>query len=110
MYNLVFFINSSNIYHRGPLFIISAGIIYFYLIYSFGLIFKQKKKIVKQEFLPLIIFGILPIIGGLLQTLFYGVLLMWSTCAFSLVIVYNFFAAENDSFRLSDRCLDKRIF
>ncbi|ATW28767.1 GGDEF domain-containing protein [Candidatus Formimonas warabiya] len=90
MYNLVFFINSSNIYHRGPLFIISAGIIYFYLIYSFGLIFKQKKKIVKQEFLPLIIFGILPIIGGLLQTLFYGVLLMWSTCAFSLVIVYNF--------------------
>ena len=35
-------------------------------------------------------FVILPSIGGLFQSLIYGILLMWSSCAFSLVLVYIF--------------------
>ena len=89
-YGWVFYINSSNLYHRGEFFIVSSVITYFYLLYSLALILKQRKKIIKQEFFPLFIFGILPIIGGLFQTLFYGVLLMWSCSAFSLSIVYIF--------------------
>ena len=63
---------------------------YLYLICSFFVILKQKKRIMKQDFIPMVIFGILPMIGGILQTMFYGVLLMWSSAAFSLVVVYNF--------------------
>lgn len=90
MYGFVFYINSSNEYQRGPYFYLSGLIIYFYLVISLVLIIKQRKKIIKQEFVPLFLVGLLPILGGIVQTLFYGVLLMWSSVAFSLVIIYNF--------------------
>ncbi|MCM1565376.1 MAG: diguanylate cyclase [Dehalobacter sp.] len=90
VYNFSFYIDSSNVYHRGPLFNINAAITYFYIIIGFILIAKNRRKIVKQEFVPLCIFSVLPIIGGVVQTLFYGTLLMWSGTAFSLVIVYIF--------------------
>ena len=38
----------------------------------------------------LLIVGIMPVIGGLLQSLFYGILLMWSFAGFSQVVVYIF--------------------
>lgn len=89
-YGLVFYITKENVYNRGPFFMITALITYFYLIFSFFIIIKQRKRIVKQDFIPMVIVGILPIVGGIFQTLFYGILLMWSSAAFSLVIVYNF--------------------
>lgn len=90
IYNFVFTISSLNVYERGPLFLVSAAITYLYIFCGFILIVKNKRKIVKQEFAILFIFSILPIIGGIVQTLFYGALLMWSSVAFSLVIVYIF--------------------
>lgn len=90
LYGLVFFIDSVNVYHRGPLFPLSILIIYFYFLYSFTLIVLQRKKVVKEELIPLLILGILPVIGGFLQTLFYGILLMWSCAGFSMIIVYIF--------------------
>jgi diguanylate cyclase (GGDEF)-like protein len=38
--------------------------------------------------LPLLLFGVFPAIGFLIQVLFYGVLLMWSSMAFSLILFY----------------------
>ncbi|NBJ14659.1 MAG: diguanylate cyclase [Dehalobacter sp. 4CP] len=90
IYGFIFNIDSANVYHRGSLFLVSAVITYFYLIVSLIHILKRKGKIIKQEWIPMIGFGILPIIGGILQSLFYGVLLMWSCTAFSLVIIYYF--------------------
>lgn len=90
MYSFVFYINNSNVYQRGQLYLINAAITYFYLFCGFILIVKNRRKIVKQEFVPLFIFSILPIIGGLIQTFIYGPLLMWSGTAYSLVIVYIF--------------------
>lgn len=90
LYGYLYYIDSSNIYHRGPLFLVSAAAVYFYLGYAFVLICINKKKIVKEEYMPLIIFGVLPIIGGVLQSLFYGILLMWSCAGFSMLIVYIF--------------------
>lgn len=90
LYRLIFYIDDSNVYHRGPFFFLSVAIIYSYFIYSFVLIWTQRKKVVKEEFIPLFIVGILPLIGGLLQAVFYGLLLMWSCAAFSLVVVYIF--------------------
>jgi diguanylate cyclase (GGDEF)-like protein len=90
LYGLVFFIDSHNVYHRGPLFPLSILIIYFYFLYSFALIVLQRKKVVKEELVPLLILGILPVIGGILQAAFYGILLMWSCAGFSMIIVYIF--------------------
>lgn len=90
LFGWVFYINSINLYQRGPLFLISAAITYFYLLCGMALILKQRSKIIKQEFIPLLAGSILPTIGGLGQALFYGTLLMWSSAAFALVIVYIF--------------------
>lgn len=90
VYGLIFYIDDSNDYHRGSWFFLSIVIIYSYFLYSFALIWTQRKKVVKEEFIPLFIVGILPVIGGILQSLFYGVLMMWSCAGFSLVVVYIF--------------------
>ena len=89
-YRWVFYIDSANVYHRGPLFSLSIGIIYFYIIYASILVFRHRRKTVKEEYLPMAIFGILPLIGAIFQIHFYGILMMWSCAAYSLVIVYIF--------------------
>lgn len=85
----VFFINSANVYQRGPLFGASAIITFFYLFCALLLILKHRKRIVKQEVFSLFTVVILPIIGGVLQSLFYGLLFIWSSSAFALVIGYS---------------------
>ncbi|MEN6351395.1 MAG: diguanylate cyclase [Syntrophomonas sp.] len=90
IYHFVFYIDGSNIYHRGQLYLVDAVIIYFYIFGGFLLIIKNRGRVIKQEFAPLFIFSLLPIVGGLVQTLFYGPLLIWSCTAFSFVIVYIF--------------------
>lgn len=89
-FDWVFYVTNENVYGRGPLFVVSMGITYLYLLCSIVLIVIQREKIIKHEFLPLFVVGILPVIGGTVQVLFYGVLLMWSSTAFSLTIVYIF--------------------
>lgn len=90
VYGLAFYIDSANVYHRGPLYPLSIAVIYFFFIYTFLLILRQRKRIVLDGLVPLLIAVILPMIGGLLQAFFYGILLMWSCSGFSLVMVYIF--------------------
>lgn len=85
---LTFYIDEYNIYHRGSLFFIPASISYFYLLCGFILIYVNRKKINRIEFLPLLLFGVFPAICGLIQVLFYGFLLMWSSITYSLIILY----------------------
>lgn len=85
---LTFYIDEFNVYQRGPLFFIPVAISYFYLLCGFILIYINRKKITRIEFLPLLFFGVFPALCGLIQILFYGILLMWSSIAFSLIILY----------------------
>ncbi len=89
-YKLVFYISESNVYHRGAFFVVSSVITYSYLLYGLVLILINKRKMLKQDFILFHVFAVLPLIGGLIQTLFYGVLLMWSSVAFSLIILFIF--------------------
>lgn len=89
-YGLVFNIDGANVYHRGPLFVLSVSIVYFYIAYAFLLVCMHRGKIVKEEYTPMLVFGILPLIGGFAQAHFYGALLMWSSAAYSLIVVYIF--------------------
>lgn len=90
VFNLVFYISSSNIYHRGPFFFVSMAIMYFYLLMGTLHVIKNRNKLDRKELMPLGLFCVLPIIGGLVQGFFYGPLLMWSSAAFSLVLIYIF--------------------
>ena len=86
----VFYIDSENIYHRGPLFLLTVLISYSYLILGCFWVISHRKKILKGEFVPFLAFGFFPLLGGMIQILFYKILLIWSSAAFSLVVVYIF--------------------
>jgi diguanylate cyclase (GGDEF)-like protein len=84
----MFYIDSLGVYHRGPIFQVGAIFTYLYLVLGLIVVCVNRKHLLKSDFLLYSIIGILPIIGGIVQTLFYGILLMWSSAAFALVIGY----------------------
>lgn len=88
--NLIFQITPENVYKRSFLFFVPVVTTYFYLFYSLIFVYKNKHKVGQIEFLPLALFCIFPAIGGLIQSLSYGILLMWSTTAFSLIMIFIF--------------------
>ena len=86
----IFQITGSNIYQRGPLFFIPSTVAYFYLSYIIVVILKNRKNMMKHEFIPVLLLGCFPAVGGIIQILFYGVLFIWSSIACSAVMVFIF--------------------
>lgn len=86
--NLMFYIDGSNVYHRGNLFPVMALISFFYLIYSLIFVTLNRKAIPKHDFIPLFIFEIPPFIGGIIQSLIYGASLIWVCVTLSILIVF----------------------
>ncbi len=88
-FNGIFFsVDLMNVYHRGPLFGFSAALTYFYLGLALLCIFIDRRKFVREDIVLMACATIMPILGGVFQSLFYGVLLMWSSVAFSLMILF----------------------
>ncbi|MDD3106276.1 MAG: diguanylate cyclase [Bacilli bacterium] len=89
-FKFMFYIDDANVYQRGNYFFISAIISYGYLIFGLIRIAKNTSKIVRRDLNLMFISTIIPIVGGILQSFIYGILLMWSSVAFALIIVYLF--------------------
>ena len=86
--NLAFYIDQAGAYHRGPFYLVVAAVGYVYLLMSFILLIKRRKNLVSTDVRFLLIFCLLPMIGELLQGMFYGVLMMWPSSALALSILY----------------------
>jgi len=86
--NQIFRFSESNIYYRGPMFYVPTICTYFYLFFSLVNVIKKRNRILNDEAFPLILFSIIPAVGGALQLVFYGLRLLWSTSAFSIIIVF----------------------
>lgn len=84
----VFSIDANHLYMREKMFFIPFLLTYMYLVFGMIRIIKSRKSIILEEFYLLIVFCLLPIIGGIIQALFYGTLLMWSSAAFALIFVF----------------------
>lgn len=115
---LTFSISAENIYHRGPVFLLSIGLGYLFIFYSMFFIAINKKQMKKDEFLPLLLFTLPCAIAGGLQALFYGVLIMWSGSAFTLASMYIYLQQRMNQIDpltgawtrgTLDRYLDRRI-
>ncbi len=87
-FGFYFTIDAQGIYARGPLFFVCMFITYAYFISSLIHLLYYRKKLVANEFVLLVLFNVIPIMGAILQALFYGILLAWSSAAFALVVVY----------------------
>lgn len=86
----VFFIGTGNVYHRGSLFAVSSFITYFYLVLSVLMILRNRKKMSLWNMTLLLVASFLPLLGGLIQTLMYGILTMWPSVAMALIVLYLF--------------------
>ena len=83
-----YYIDSDNIYHRGPLFWFPASITIALMFAAFVLIAANHKKIERKYLFSLIFFGIPPFVCVFLQIIFYGMSLMLNSVVISLLIVY----------------------
>lgn len=86
----LFYVTDSNIYVRGPLFVIPMVINYFFILAGTALLCIYNKNVTRQDRVLVYLLGIIPVLGGFFQVLIYGVLLIWSSVAFTLVIAYIF--------------------
>ncbi len=93
----LFTINDENIYTRGKFFWVFTVISFFYLIVPCGMaiwdIIKNGWEKNKNNDLPLLIFFVPVIISTIVQVKYYGMSLIWITCA--LVCGYNFINVQN---------------
>jgi diguanylate cyclase (GGDEF)-like protein len=85
---MLFSINADNVYRRGPYFLIMAGVCFGYLLYTTLITVFNHKKMRSMDFRTLLFFPIPPIVGGVVQTLFYGVSLIWVCTTLSLLIIF----------------------
>jgi len=68
-----YYIDSNNIYHRGPYFLLSVLNTFILIVLSFMIIFKNHRKLEKKKLFSLIFFAVPPFFGIMLQILFYGI-------------------------------------
>ena len=66
----VFYIDSENIYHRGPLFLLTVLISYTYLFLGCFWVISHRKKILKGELLPFLTFGFFSILSLIIGVCF----------------------------------------
>lgn len=87
-YGYVFSISAGNIYQRGPLFFLVAILSFSYLFYTFIAIILRKKELPRDEYYSLLFFALPPLLGGIIQSLYYGISLLWISMTFSLLVIY----------------------
>ncbi len=92
-YPIIFKLTSSNEYYRGNYYPYFIGLCLFYLMYSVYLIIGKmmqyhKAKHKNKKLFILIVYPVLPVVGVIIQTLFFGVNIIWSLTTISLLIVY----------------------
>lgn len=86
--NYLFYIDENNIYHRGKLFFIMMAISFAYLVFSLVMIIWKQKRVQRKTYLSMLVFAVPPLIGGIIQTLYYGISLIWVCVTISVLIIF----------------------
>ncbi len=84
----MFTISSANVYQRGPLFAVLAAAAFLPITYSLMMCIIYRTKMSRHMFVPLSLFAVPPVIGAVLQIIFYGTTLIWSSITLSLFIIH----------------------
>lgn len=86
----VFYIDENATYQRGDFFLVSTIFTYYYMMIAVGMIFNNRKGIVREDLILLLIATSIPMLGGIIQATFYGTLFIWPSVAFALILLYLF--------------------
>jgi diguanylate cyclase (GGDEF)-like protein len=88
--NVLFYIGSDNILHRGTFYLLLPITCNLYVIFTTILIVCQRKRIRHEDLIPLLFFALPPFLGGVLQTTLDKVTLLWPGLTISLLLVFVF--------------------
>ena len=80
-------IDAGNIYHRGPLFWLPATVTFVLLLAVFIMVWLNRKTLDLRHYYPLMLFIVPPLIGIVLQLIFYGLPIILNSVTLSLLIV-----------------------
>lgn len=88
----VFTVNAANIYQRGILFLPLTPLTYVYLAYAAFLALRRAYKAIthaeQRDYLFIAVFAIPPFLGAVIQSLYYGVSLVWVCTILSELLIY----------------------
>ncbi len=88
----VFWIDAQNFYHRGPLFAVQMVLSYVYLMASSVILIRcgraEHLYARRRDYYMLASFTLYPLLGSLLQWIFYGLSIIWPVSAAALLAIY----------------------
>lgn len=84
----LFTISDSNIYSRGPSFLVTASLTFFFVFLSTLYIVYYRKEVQKNGFLPLMLFGAPPSIAAIIQIYNPGISIISPSLAVSILMVF----------------------
>jgi len=88
MFDWLYFIDQSNIYHRGPLFFVSVFLNVFLLFLTCFYITSHKKKLETRHYDILLMFSIPPFLSMILQIIFPNISILLNSLVLSTLIVF----------------------
>ena len=85
-----FYLDTANVYHHGPLFLVFAAASYIYLIFAFSFVIttSRRRAIDRRTLIALLFFPLPPALAGVLQMRFYGLAVIWPAMVFSLLVIF----------------------
>lgn len=88
----IFYIDANNLYHRGSLYFLQIATAYSYIVAAtLHMCFRLARTTNKWErdmYLTLVSFLLLPLAGGILSIVFYGLPLVWPATTMSLLMIF----------------------
>lgn len=81
-------INEENLYQRGSMYPLSLAFSFWALIVSAYILVRYRKKLDRRLYLPIICYLLIPVVGMLLQIMFYGINLILLLDTMVLVLMF----------------------
>ena len=85
---MLFVIDENNVSRHGPYFYVTAGIGFLLCAYSVGYVLLNRKRLPSKEFATLLFFPLFLIAGGVVQSVYDGLSLLWACATFSLLLTF----------------------
>jgi diguanylate cyclase (GGDEF)-like protein len=91
-HGMIFYIDEQNFYHRGSWFLLTACLSFAYLAYATVRALREaarhKGDSDGKQYYMMAAFIIPPVIGGIIQTLYYGINSIWISTVISVILYY----------------------
>ncbi len=84
----LFAVNDENVFHRGPLYILTPVLCYSYLLFYLYYAFRMRKAMLRRDFFSIFLAMLPMALAGLMQVLIPGIYVTWLAAAFSILILY----------------------